>query len=322
MQIKKTQLKKIRLAAIFLGIFLFSLIVLVTTPVVVSLAESQITSSNLPSQKDVFISKDIAGVYSEPQVEIKDNGALPPGFSAKAVLAMDVDLNKVLYEKNSQMRLAPASTTKIMTALVANDYYKPADVLVVPGGALVGGSTMGLQVGENMTFRSLLYGMLLNSGNDAAYTIALNYPGGLTGFINKMNLKAEQFGLKNTHFENPAGFDGNNHYSSAADLAAIAKVAIKDPYLSKIFSTKETSVIAYDKTRAHALKNLNQLLSEKGVIGIKTGFTEKAGENFVGLVDRNGHKVLTVVLDSNDRFGESKKLMDWVYSNFKWEIAK
>ncbi len=320
MQIKKGTLKKFRFLAIFSGIFLLALLILSTTPVVVSLAESKISSSNLPSQKDLLVSTSIAGISKDPQLEIKDSGIIPPQFSAKAVLAMDVDLNKVLYTKNADMRLSPASTTKIMTAIVAQEYYKPADVLVVPAGAMVGGSTMGLQVGENMTFRSLLYGMLLNSGNDAAYTIAINFPGGFEGFINKMNLKTEQLGLKNTHFENPNGFDNPNHYSSASDLASIAKVAIKDPYLAKIFSTKETSVIAYDKSRSHVLKNLNQLLSENGVIGIKTGFTEKAGENFVGLVERDGHKILTVVLDSNDRFGESKNLMDWVYTNFKWEV--
>lgn len=320
MQLKKGTLKKIRFLAIFLGIFLPALLIFSAMPAVVSLAESKIASTNLPSQKDLLISKGIAGISKEPQVEIKDSGIAPPQFSAKAVLAMDVDLNKVLYSKNADMRLAPASTTKIMTAIVAQEYYKPADVLVVPEGAMVGGSTMGLQVGENMTFRSLLYGMMLNSGNDAAYTIAINFPGGFDGFINKMNLKAVELGLKNTHFENPNGFDSPNHYSSASDLAAIAKAAINDPYLSKIFSTKETSVISYDKSRSHILKNLNQLLSEKGVIGIKTGFTEKAGENFVGLVDRDGHKILTVVLDSNDRFGESKNLMDWVYTNFKWEV--
>ena len=94
---------------------------------------------------------------------------------------------------------------------------------------------------------------------------------------------------------------------------------MKDPQIQRVVSTKETSVVSTDKKEQHYLRNLNKLLVDATVLGIKTGFTEKAGENFVGLVDRNGHKVLTVVLSSEDRFGESKILMDWVYTNFSWE---
>lgn len=206
-----------------------------------------------------------------------------------------------------------------MTALVAIEHFKPADILVVTEDSLVGGSTMGLKVGESLTFRSLLYGMMLNSGNDAAYTIAINYPGGFYAFIDQMNKKAGELGLRNTHFQNPAGFDNESHYSSTQDLLKVAKAAMQNSQFAKVVSTKETSVISWDKSNAHELKNLNKLLSIEGVLGIKTGFTEKSGENFVGLVERGGHKVMTVVLDSDDRFGESEALMDWVFQNYSWE---
>jgi D-alanyl-D-alanine carboxypeptidase len=221
----------------------------------------------------------------------------------------------------AKTRLAMASTTKIMTALVAADYFKSGQVLTVPKEALVGGSSMDLFAGEQMTFRSLLYGMLLNSGNDAAYTLAYNYSGGLNNFIDQMNLKAEQMNLKNTHFQNPAGFDNFDHYTSAADMAQIAKVFTKDALLAKIVATKNTSVVSFDKSKQHLLTNLNKLLGQNGVVGIKTGTTDASGENLVTLVERDGHRVLIVLLNSKDRFGETKQIIDWIFSNYSWQVS-
>lgn len=264
---------------------------------------------------------EVAGVSTKaPVIQIEDSGRLEvPNFSAQAVLAYDLDLAQIIYQKNIHQRLSPASTTKLLTALVAVDYFKPADSLEVQSEDLVGGSSMGLQVGEKLTFRSLLYGMLLNSGNDAAFTIASNYPGGLLGFVAAMNKKILDLNLKDSHFENPAGFDGPTHFSSAYDLSQIATLISQNPQIAKVVSTKETFVTSLDDSKEHYLKNLNKLLGEDGVLGIKTGFTEKSGENLVGLVSRNSHKVLTVVLDSKDRFGETENLINWVYGNFIWK---
>lgn len=309
-----------RLKIFFLCLFLFclALVFLVGGSTVLNLAESKIIfASNEESSSSTSLGA-VVGISKTPVVEITDLKIPVPNFNSQAIIAEDVNLNRILFAKNSNTRLSPASTTKIMTALVAIDHFRPGDILVVSQGALVGGSNMGLNPGENMTFRSLLYGMLLNSGNDAAYTIALNYPGGFDVFVAKMNEKAAQLNLKDTHFTNPAGFDSPSHFSSAYDLAEIAKEVIKDSTLSRIVATKETSVLSFDKLKFHPLKNLNKLLSEPGVVGIKTGYTEKSGENLVTLVERNGHKILTVVLDSSDRFGESKTLIDWIYQNFVW----
>jgi len=162
--------------------------------------------------------------------------------------------------------------------------------------------------------------MLLSSGNDAAYALAENYPGGVLGFVSAMNKKAEQLNLTNTHFDNPAGFDSPQHFSSAKDLATITEEALKNPSLVRIFATKETSIVSLDKKYTHQLANLNKLLSQvKGVLGVKTGFTEGAKENLVTCVSRDGHQILTVVLGSNDRFGESTKLIEWTYENFIWQ---
>lgn len=261
----------------------------------------------------------VAGVqkYNIPPTS---RGINTPTVSARAVLVKDLSSGEILYEKNSQERLPIASTTKIMTALVGSEYFAQNAPLTVKNGAGVTGATAGLIQGETLSFRSLLYGMLLNSGNDAAYSIAENYPGGVLGFVTAMNDKVIKLGLQNTRFDNPAGFDSPKHFSSALDLALLSEDALKNPQLAKIFATKATQVTSLDKKYHHKLFNLNKLLSEvSGVLGIKTGFTKEAKENLVGLVERNEHKVLTVVLGSDDRFGETAKLIEWTYANFTWQ---
>lgn len=243
----------------------------------------------------------------------------PPPLSAKAVFVKDLTTGTILYQKNANDRLPIASTTKIMTALVASSYFKPNSDLKVDSGSNIPGSRVGLYKGEDLSFRSLLFGMLLNSGNDAAYAISENYPGGVLGVVSAMNKKAQDLNLTNTHFENPAGFDSPNHFSSAKDLSIISEEALKDSQLARIFATKQTYIVSLDKKYTHNLANLNKLLSTvKGVLGVKTGYTDVAKENLVTLVDRDNHKILTVVLGSDDRFGESTNLIEWVYSNFTW----
>ncbi|MBI2019184.1 D-alanyl-D-alanine carboxypeptidase [Candidatus Daviesbacteria bacterium] len=260
----------------------------------------------------------IAGVQKYNIPPISKN--LPvPSFSARAVLIKDLGTGSALFQKDVNISYPIASTTKIITALVANEYFKQNSVLTVGKSAAMPGSKVGLYQGEDLSFRSLLYGMLLNSGNDAAFALAENYPGGVLGFVSAMNKKVMDLELKNTHFDNPAGFDSPKHYSSAADLAVITEEALKDSTLARIFATKETNIVSLDKKYTHQLFNLNRLLSDvKGVLGVKTGTTEGAKENLVTLVERDGHKVLLVLLGSDSRFAETTKLIDWTYSNFDW----
>lgn len=242
-----------------------------------------------------------------------------PKIFAKAILIKDLETDMILYQKDISTPLPPASTTKVMTALVASAYFKPNSPLTVTTSANIPGANVGLTTGESLSFRSLLYGMLLPSGNDAAFAIAENYPGGVVGFVSAMNKKAAELNLLNTHFDNPAGFDSPNHYSSAKDMATITQASLKDAQLARIFATKQTDIVSLDKKYQHKLLNLNKLLSEiPGVLGIKTGKTEAAKENLITLVDRNNHKILFVLLGSDDRFLETTRLIDWVYSNFEW----
>lgn len=301
---------------------LLSINIVLVLPKVVDLTQKAILANSIPNNQ-VLVGENI--FTQKPNVEEvklppKPLGLPVPLTSAAAVLVLDLDSESPLLTKDPDKRVPIASTTKIMTSLVAAEIFQPNEILVVPDNILeIKGSTMSLKAGEKLTFRSLLYGMLLNSGNDAAYTIAANFPDGVSAFVREMNKKAEELGLINTHFDNPAGYDSPYHFSSASDLSKVATLASKNSQLSRIFATKETSVASVDKATIHPLKNLNKLLNTPGVLGMKTGTTPEAKENLVGLVERNNHKILTVVLGSDDRFGETEKLVDWAYSNFVWE---
>lgn len=276
---------------------------------------------NLVQQKIASLKVADSQIASEPKAPSlpRSKNISPPQVSATSVFIKDLNTQAILYTKDAQKRVPIASTTKIMTALVAADYFSQSSILTVSPFSLVEGSSMGLKVGEQLTFRSLLYGMMLNSGNDAAFTIAANYPGGIENFIKRMNDKALELGLTDTYFDNPAGFDSPNHYSSASDLGKIASLASENSQLSWVVSTKETTVASVDKSTIHPLRNLNKLLGLPGILGMKTGTTPLAKENLVGLAEKDGQKILTVVLGSEDRFGETQSLLSWVESNFQWK---
>src|SRR3989338_6943325 len=277
------------------GLVLLAIIIATVTPFVIHFTDRLITSRQIPQNNAA-----VAGIQKYNIPPVSQN--LPvPGFTARAVLIKDLITDTILYQKDANIPHPIASTTKIMTALVASEYFKQNSVLSVGSSANIPGSRVGLVYGEDLSFRALLYGMLLNSGNDAAFTLAENYQGGVSGFVSAMNKKVLELNLKNTHFDNPAGFDSPNHYSSAADLAKITEEALKNDSLARIFATKQTSIVSLDKKYTHQLTNLNRLLSQvKGVLGVKTGFTEGAKENLVTYVVRDGHRILTVTLGSND----------------------
>lgn len=302
-----------------IAILILSVSFLTRFPKALDLVQTTVSASNIPanvilSQGEVVTERN---QLSNPVPESRQ--IPPPALTATASLVEDLDSSSLLFVKNPNARVPIASTTKIVTALVGVEHYKANDVLTVPNLKDVPGSAMGVKEGEKLTFRSLLYGLLLNSGNDAAYTIAANFPGGKEAFMAAMNQRAASLGLTDTHFDNPAGFDSPYHYSSASDLSKLAVLASQDSQIARVVSTKQTEVASVDKLTIHPLKNLNRLLDEPGVLGIKTGTTPQAKENLVGLVERGGHTLLTVILGSDDRFGETDKLINWAYSNFVWQ---
>ncbi|MBX4205765.1 D-alanyl-D-alanine carboxypeptidase [Candidatus Microgenomates bacterium] len=245
-----------------------------------------------------------------------------PVVSAQGVIAIDDQSGVTMYEKNADQPLLPASTTKILTALTALDYF-PLDAKLKVSRVSVEGQKMGLVAGEEMTFENMLFGLLVYSGNDAAEVIAENYPGGRELFINQMNIKAKQLHLDHSHFENPVGLDSNNHVSTAKDMVRLARVAMNNPEFAKIVATKEISVSDTSGKIVHRLRNTNELLGEvEGIKGIKTGWTENARENLITYIERNNHKIIIAVLGSQDRFGETKELINWIFSNYTWQEVK
>ncbi len=242
-----------------------------------------------------------------------------PWTSAQGIIIADEESKAILYEKNKDTKLFPASTTKMMTALVALDHYQLNDVITVQEEAFTQGQVVGLQVGEEITVENVLKALLIASANDAAFALANNHTEGYQGFIQAMNEKASSLYLDNTHFSSASGLDGENHFTTARDLSILAREFMKHQLLQDIVATSSSTISNVDESITHKLHTTNQLLGVvDGVQGIKTGYTLFAGECLITKVVRNGNTVHFVVLGSQDRFGETKLLIDWVFENFEW----
>lgn len=248
------------------------------------------------------------------------DGMDAPRVTARSVVIQDVGSKTVMYEKNPDATLLPASTTKVMTALVALDHYQLSDVLTIHNEDRAVGSTMELVKGEMITVENLMYGLMVESGNDAALALADNYPGGYDSFVEAMNEKARALHLDHTVYKNVSGIESYGHVTTARDLAVLAATAVQNPVVERVMQTKDIVVTDILGTVAHPLVSTNQLLGVvAGMKGLKTGWTERAGECLISYVERNGRSVIVVVLNSQDRFGESAALIDWVYGHHTWE---
>ena len=216
-------------------------------------------------------------------------------LSAAAAILMDADSGEILFEKDAGRCMRIASTTKIMTALVALERAKLTDTITVTASHMVEGSSMYLKPGETVTVEELLYGLMLCSGNDAALALA-DCCGGLDAFVQAMNEKAAALGMKDTSFANPNGLDDENHYSTAQDMAVLAAYAAEDPTFRRICSTKTATV------GGRSMTNHNKLLRQiEGCIGMKTGYTKAAGRTLVSCAERQGRRLVAVTLcDGND----------------------
>lgn len=242
-----------------------------------------------------------------------------PLLSAQGVLAVDIESGVVLYEKDADKPLLPASTTKIVTALTAIELYDLDEVITVEDPRVVG-QKMGLVMGEQIMVRDLIKGLLIYSANDSAEVLARQYPEGRDAFVAKMNEKAFELAMYDTFFVNPSGLEDVGHLSTARDLTRAALKAMEDPLISELVRTEEAEVTSVDERFVHKLENTNELLGEvEGVVGIKTGWTENARENLVTFIERDDHRVAIALLGSQDRFGETKELIEWIFTNYSWE---
>ena len=287
--------------------------------------------------KTIFVKADAeTGTENFAPIPILIGSNNAPEIMAKSAYAKDLESGVTLFAKNPDEQLFPASTTKILTAMTALDYYDLDEVVKVSNINVVG-QKMRLIEGEEISVSDLIQGLLIFSANDAAEVLAANYcatgfgdfevslekPGERCGrqyFIDAMNAKAEALHLKNSNFKNPTGLDNLGHLTTAGDLAILAAESMKNPIIKDIVGTKDTTVASIDGRFKHRLVNLNELVGKvEGVLGIKTGWTESAGENLVTFVERGEKKVVIVVLGSEDRFGETKSLIEWIYENYEWK---
>ena len=259
-----------------------------------------------------------------PVLYPQNDGVKAPGLTATGVVVQDVGSKTMIYAKYPDIPLLPASTTKIMSALVALDAWPNLETVIeVKNEDRAIGQTIELQRGEKLTIRSLLYGLLVHSGNDAALALADNYPGGYTKFVEAMNTKARSLHLDHTTYRNPSGVEQYGHTTTARDLAILAGVAIKNPVIAEMVSTQSKVITDVTGEIVHSLTSTNELLGVlPGIKGMKTGWTQNAGECLVSIIERDGHTIVSVVLNSADRFGETTKLVEWVYGHHNWIIPE
>ena len=235
---------------------------------------------------------------------------------AEAAYLIEANSGRVLYAKNENAHLPMASTTKIMTALLAIESGRMQETVTVPDEAIgTEGSSMNLKTGETLRFEDLVYGLMLTSGNDAAVAIAVLLAGSTAAFADRMNERAAKMGLFDTHFVTPNGLHDPNHYTSARDLALLGAAALSDPAFREIVSTQ------YRKTEGsnqHTLKNKNKLLWEyEGGIGVKTGYTKKAGKCLVFAAERGGMMLVGAILNCPTMWSTAKSMLDAGFREYR-----
>ncbi len=245
-------------------------------------------------------------VHTQPDIEI----------SAKSAVLIEADTGRVIWQKSADTTLPMASTTKIMTTLLTLESGNLHEEFTVDSDAItVEGSSMGLCYGDVVTKYALCCGMLLPSGNDAANAAAVKLAGDMQTFADMMNAKALEIGMENTHFVTPSGLHDENHYSTAYDMALLARYAMKNGDFRHICSQKSMSVNFGNPPYARTLYNTNKLLERYPYcIGIKTGFTDEAGRCLVSAAEKDGVELICVTLNASDDWNDHVKLYDYGFS--------
>ncbi|QEK13620.1 D-alanyl-D-alanine carboxypeptidase [Crassaminicella thermophila] len=250
-------------------------------------------------------------LYNNTALAFEDNF----NISASSAIVMDVKTGRVLYKKNINKKRPMASTTKIMTALVALEKSSPGDMVKVPKNAVgVEGSSIYLKYNEKLTMKDLIYGLMLRSGNDSAVAIASHISGSVDGFVKLMNKRAKEIGARNTNFVNPHGLHHKNHYTTAYDLALITRKALKNKEFHQIVKTK---LWIADRDGYKYFYNKNKTLTQyNGGDGVKTGYTKVAGRCLVTSATRNGVQLICVVLNAPNWFEDSYRLLDYAFEKY------
>jgi D-alanyl-D-alanine carboxypeptidase (penicillin-binding protein 5/6) len=307
----------------YLSLFCICLGLLFSRSGVQAGVESGFMPTIIPRTVEATLIPVFAPAEGELLAQTELQAAFLASISARAVYVMDMPSATVLLQKDSQAVTAPASTTKLLTALVAREIYPLNQELLITSEASTGGTVIGFTPGELLPVRDLLSAMLIQSGNDAAMVVANHHPLGYQGFIEAMNSKAREIGLTHSKFVNPHGIDQPQHLSTAKDIAILAREVMKDSLLAEIVGTQSEVIQNTTQTISHQLFNTNALLAGNlGVVGIKTGTTELAGEVLVTQVQQEGRDIVIVVMGSQDRYEDTKQVLNWVLTHYIWVDPK
>lgn len=253
------------------------------------------------------------------QPKIPTPNELEASISAQSVLVYDITSGTPLIAQASNQPLAPASTTKLMTALVALETYSPETLLKFAPSDFRFGFNHDFKVGEELTVKDLITAMLVESANEAAFNLARNHPQKEAGFVKRMNEKAKELGLKNTHFTNPAGFDNPDHYSTADDLNLLAIKATENPLLKEVVKLKKAEIADFSRRIKHQVTSTNKLLLyNPQVIGVKTGTTPGAKEVLITQFKDDDKVIQVIVLGSDDRYEDTLSLFSAVKNHYQW----
>ncbi|MBT9173401.1 MAG: D-alanyl-D-alanine carboxypeptidase DacB [Syntrophomonadaceae bacterium] len=247
----------------------------------------------------------------------------PPRLTARSALLLDQATGRILYSKNAHEKLPMASTTKIMTAILALESGRMSETVSVSEHAVsIGGSSVYLEPGEKKTLEELVWGLLLRSGNDAAVAIAEHLSGSTEEFAVEMTRRAAQLGARQTKFSNPHGLHQEEHYTTAYDLALLAAHAMSLPKFREIAAAREKKISWHDRPAGRLLRNQNKLLvMYEGAEGIKTGWTTPAGRCFAGATSRKGWRLVGVVLNAPQMWEDMIKLFDFGYQYYRWQTV-
>lgn len=257
---------------------------------------------------------------AEPVAELSGK----KGVTAKSAILIEASTGRVLYEKNAFERMPMASTTKIMTAILAIENSNLSDTVVVsPKASDVGESSIWLAAGEKMTMSDMLFGLMLASGNDAAVAIAEHVAGSVDEFSQMMNAKAKEIGAYNTNFCNPNGLPIDDHYTTAYDLALISAYAMKNDFFKELVKTQYKTIPWEGHEYNRVVKNKNKLLWQyEGGNGIKTGYTKAAGKCLSAAAERDGMQLISIVLSAPDMFNDCVKLLDYGFKNYSSKLIQ
>ena len=279
---------------------------------------SGVNGAGFPAVKGEYAAAKDGYTAAKPEPGETAPAIAAPSVSAGAAILIDAEDGTVLYEKNADQKMYPASTTKIMTALVVLETLEELELgldseIIVPAEAQgVEGSSLDLKAGERMSVEELLYGLMLQSGNDSAVALAACVGGSAEHFVDQMNQRAEELGCRGTHFVNPNGLYDAEHYTNARDLAYIAREAMKREDFRKIVESQRWSS---EGSSARAFVNKNKTVFQyEGGDGVKIGFTKASGRTLVSSASRDGHRVIAVVLNDGNWFQDAYALMDFGFS--------